>query len=109
MSIVRKNGDGKYRIDWGTLITSLVLLLLSGAITGFGSYYAIQYDIRQANYRITIAEHKIDTIDGTVNAIRLKDAMDSEAFKNACTVLGEIKDQLKEIRQDQIRRARGSN
>lgn len=106
MSIVRKNGDGKYRIDWGTLITSLTLLLLSGTITGFGSYYAIQYDIRQANYRLTLAETKIDVVDSAVSALKLKDAMDSEAFRHACMTLTEIKEQLKEIRQDQLRRGK---
>lgn len=106
MSIVRRNGDGKLKVDWGMFFTSITMLLISGAITGFGSYYAIQYDIKQANYRISVAEHKIDTIDLTVNALRIKDATDSEAFKNACTTLLEIKEALKDIRGDQIRRQR---
>lgn len=107
LSIVRKNGDGKLKVDWGALITLLVSLLISGVVTGFGSYYAIRYDIRQQDYRLTLQEHKTDAMDLTINALRLKDATDTESFRNACEVLSDIKAQLKEIRNDQIRRQRG--
>lgn len=84
----------------------LISLLISGAITGFGSYYAIKYDIAQIDYRLTIEENKTQTLENTVNSIRLKDSGDTVAFANVCESLKEIKAQLSEIRKDQVRRGR---
>lgn len=106
MSIVKRNGDGKLRLDWNALVTLIVSLLISGAVTGFGSYYAIKYDISQTNYRLGVQEKKTETLEVTVNNMRMKDAGDSADFKNLCGTLNDIKTQLSEIRKDQIKRER---
>lgn len=97
MGIVKRNGDGKLKPDWSVIIT-LVLFLIGGGVSSLGAYYAIKYDLQQQDYRLKAVESRTTELSASVASIQLKDATDSEAFKNACTTLNELKQLLRDRR-----------
>ena len=106
MTLVRRNGDGKIKVDWQTMITSIVMMAVTGAITGISSYYAIRGQIDNQAFRLQLAETKIDSMETAVYNMRLKDAGDTQSFINMCSRMDEFKKLLEDIRNDQIRRQR---
>jgi hypothetical protein len=106
MSLIKRSGDGRVKVDWGAALMMIISAILGGVISAPGVYYGIKYDLRQQDYRTTNVEKKVDYLDNTVNNLRLKDAADSANFANACLTLNEIKKAVDDIRKEQIRRER---
>lgn len=106
MSLIKRSCDGKFKMDWGAVLTMIISAILGGVISAPGVYYGIKYDLRQQDYRTTKVETRVEYLDNTVNNLRLKDAADSANFANACLTLNEIKKAVDDIRKEQIRRER---
>jgi len=104
MSIVTKNGDGKYKVDWAGMVIFVTTSMLTGLIAVLGAYYGFQGKIEKNTYRIDLVEKITGSLVTKVGAMELKDAADSANFANACQILGEIKAQVNAIRDDQKRR-----
>ena len=108
MTIVAKNGSGKYKIDWVAFGIFVTTSLLTGAAAVLGAYYGFQGSIERNSYRIDVVEKITGNLATKVGAMELKDAGDTADFRNVCATLHEIKAQVDAIRMDQKRRYKGA-